>query len=316
MALDLLGRIRRTIICKRRYWNLRKLEETDPKEFYKNPNKYERMVYASFYGVYPDLKHPKDINQQLMALNIEALSDNKQRALRIMGADKYRVREYVEKKGFKEILVPLYGVYDRFEDIDFLELPSQFVVKSNFGCGHNLICKNKSELDIPFWTKKFSEWMAIEDFGLKTGEWHYGQIEKKIVVEKYIDSLGAISINDYKFHCFNGKVYGCFVGYDRVPNVKHDVQFDHYDKDWRLTDGILDSFHPRQRIIEKPTGYDEMVKIAEKLTEGIPYCRVDLYEDKGHILFGEMTFTPAGNMMDYYKQWVLEDMLRFYYATK
>ena len=231
-------------------------------------------------------------------------------------ADKYRVREYVASKGLEDILIPSYGVFDSFDEIDFDKLPNQFVIQSNFGCGHIWICKDKTKeiVNIEKWHKQFDEWMAITDFGLSTGEWQYSEMPHKLVITKYLDSLGAISLNDYKFHCFNGNVYGCLVVYDRSID-DHSYQLDHYDKDWHLTDGIRSKRHPKRRSIPKPVCYDRMLEVAKILSQDFPYCRVDLYEVEDQVLFGELTFTPQGNVMNYYTDAMLKDMLRFYKET-
>ena len=276
------------------------------------------MFYENWVGRRLNLRHPQDINHQLMKLSLEAFKDPIQHKLRVECADKYLVREYVKSKGLEDILIPSYGVFDSFDEIDFYKLPNQFVIQSNFGCGHIWICKDKkNELaDIEKWRKQFNEWMAITDFGLTSSEWQYSEMPHKLVITKYLDSLGAISVNDYKFHCFNGKVYGCLVVYDREIGVDHGMQLDHYDLNWNLTDGILASHHPKRRSISKPQCYDRMLEVAQKLSKDFPYCRVDLYEIEGKILFGELTFTPQGNVLSYYTDDVLKDMLRFYNETK
>ena len=276
------------------------------------------MFYENWLGKRLNLCHPQDMNHQLMKLSLEAYKDPIQHKLRVQCADKYRVREYVASKGLEDILIPSYGVYDSFDQIDFDKLPNQFVIQSNFGCGHIWICKDKKKelADIEKWRKQFNEWMEIKDFGLSSSEWQYSEMPHKLVITKYLDSLGAISVNDYKFHCMHGNVYGCFAAYDRVPGVEHGVQFDHYDIDWNLTDDILPSYHPKRRPIPKPQCYERMLEISRILSRDFPYCRVDLYEIEGQVLFGELTFTPQGNVLSYYTDEVLKDMLRFYNETK
>ena len=275
------------------------------------------MFYENWVGKRLNLRHPQDFNHQLMKLSLEAYNNPVQHKLRVECADKYLVREYVKSKGLEDILIPSYGVFDSFDEIDFDKLPNQFVIQSNFGCGHIWICKDKKEelADIEKWRKQFNEWMAITDFGLTSSEWQYSEMPHKLVITKYLDSLGAISVNDYKFHCMHGKVYGCFAAYDRIPSVAHGVQFDHYDIDWNLTDAILPSYHPKQRPIPKPQCYDRMLEVCEILSKDFPYCRVDLYEIEGKVLFGELTFTPQGNVLSYYTDEVLKDMLNFYNKT-
>ena len=171
MNLDLIGKIRRTIECKRRHRCMHDMVTGNPMRFYDNPEKYLRMVYASCYGRYPNLQRPEDINQQLMVLSLEALRDPKQHQLRVRCADKYLVRDYVAKKGLEDILIPDYGIFDSYDEIDFEKLPKQFVIQTNFGSGQIWICKDKASADLEKWRKQFDEWMAMDHFGLMTGEW-------------------------------------------------------------------------------------------------------------------------------------------------
>lgn len=280
-------------------------------------NTHMAMFYEGWVGKRLNLRHPENINQQLMKLSLEAYKDPIQHKLRVQCADKYRVREYVRSKGLEEILIPSYGVFNSFDEIDFNKLPNQFVIQSNFGCGHIWICKDKKKeiVDIQKWRNRFNEWMAIPDFGLSSSEWQYSEIPHKLVITKYLDSFGAISVNDFKFHCFNGDIYGCLVVYDRSIG-EHCYQLDHYDIDWNLTDGIRPGWHPKRREIPKPKCYNRMLEIAQMLSRDFPYCRVDLYEIDGQVLFGELTFTPQGNVMNYYTDEMLQDMLHFFNETK
>lgn len=276
---------------------------------------YLCLYYENMTGKRLNMSHPRNINERLMALSLAAYKDPIQHQLRVQCADKYRVREYVKSKGLEDILIPFYGEYDSFDEIDFDKLPNQFVIQTNFGSGQIWICKDKTSADIEKWHKQFDEWMAIKDFGWRTGEWQYNEIPHKLVITKYLDSLGAMSINDYKFHCINGHIYACLVGYDRDIE-HHQVQLDLYDTDWNLMDGIHVYKHPHQKPIPKPKSLSKMLKIAETLSASSKYVRVDLYEIGGDVMFGEMTFTPSANIMFSHTNERLIDMEQFFESTK
>src|SRR5699024_9501577 len=118
----------------------------------------------------------------------------------IIGADKYKVREYVKKKGLAHILNDLIGVWDNFEELDWSSLPKQFALKGNHGQGYNIICEDKSKLSPIYVQQKFSQWLS-EDFGMFSGEKHYSKIKPKIIAEKYLGD----DMTDYKFFCFHGE---------------------------------------------------------------------------------------------------------------
>lgn len=202
-------------------------------------------------------------------------------------SDKYEVRKWVENKIGNDYLVPLLGVWESFDEINFEQLPSQFVLKVNSGSGMNIIVKSKELLDLDRIKKKISFWMnqkfAFSGCGY---EMHYSFIKSKIIAEKYLEQLSEELI-DYKFICFSGKVYYCWVDVDRKNNHKRNI----YDKNWVLQPWNQFNYSNTQKVLQKPKNYEDMIKIAEKLSQGFSHVRVDLYNVSGKIYFGEMTFT-------------------------
>lgn len=314
--IDIIGRINRTLLCQKRKFYRTIWSHIQAKDFFKYPKMVPALWYASREGRLPNLHNPIDFNERLIAINYNAYFDEEQRNIRILGADKYAVRKLLIDKGYDHILNEIYGVYEKFDDINFDTLPNQFVLKLTNGSGYNYICLDKSKIDKKQLKVDFERWMLEAKYnGLTTGEWHYNLIDTKIIAEKYLSMLGeSVSLIDYKFHCINQHVYGEYVCYDRDPNSGR-VNYDHYDADWNLTNGVPPSFHPSQRPITKPLCFDEMKRIAVALSEGVEYVRVDLYEIEGKILFGELTFTPMGNYLPYTQERLI-DMEQFYRKTK
>lgn len=270
---------------------------------------YVSLWYYNWLGKWPNLKHPNDLNEALLAISVRNHSSPNGNAI-VKCTDKYAVREYISSHGYQDTLNELYGVYDNVEDIPFDKLPNQFVMKMNNASGRNLICNDKEKLDIFQVKQQFQSWLKDKTFGLRSGEWHYSRIKPKIVIEKYLENLGESSLIDYKFNCFAGKVYSCFVAYNRNPEKAHEeVCFDDYDISWRRSDNIKDIWHKDRKFIPKPQQFDRMVKMASELSKPFKYVRFDVYEVDGKILFGEMTFTPQGCVLEFYKDTFLKKAL-------
>lgn len=209
-------------------------------------------------------------------------------------ADKYLVRNWVTEKIGDKYLIPLLGVYNSFEEINFDELPNQFVIKCNHGCAYNIIVKDKSKLDLKNTKSKLDKWMN-ENFAFRNGcELHYRDIKHKIIIEKFIENKNSGGdLYDYKFWCFDGKVkYIQFLSERNLDGLK--MAF--YDKNWEKQHFVYN--HPLDhKNIEKPYNLDEMIELAEKLADGFNHVRVDFYRlDDGTIYFGEMTFTSASGI--------------------
>lgn len=158
-----------------------------------------KLYYLISTGKKLDLKNPKLFNEKIQWLKVYYRNP-----LYVKCADKYSVREYVSSQSYSEILNELYGVYDNIDDVNFNELPNKFVLKATHGCATNIICDDKSKLDIPLTKKKVSKWMK-QTTGLSTGEMHYKYIKPRIIIERYIGNDDGTLPIDYKIFCFNGK---------------------------------------------------------------------------------------------------------------
>ncbi len=209
-------------------------------------------------------------------------------------ADKYEVRSYVKKTIGNKYLIPLLNIYSSEHEIDLEKLPKSFVLKCTHGSNWNIICKDKSKLDWPIEKIKLHEWLN-SNFYFNFAERQYRNIKARIVCEKFLgDSNGLI---DYKFHCFAGKAEFIRIMVGRQDNMKRSS----YDLDWNLitsfkylNDKNLNSYP--EAILPKPKNLKKMIEIAEKLSKPFSYVRVDLYNVKGQIFFGELTFTPNAGL--------------------
>ncbi len=207
-------------------------------------------------------------------------------------ADKIRVRDYVADMIGEEYLVPLVGeIYDSADEIDFGALPERFVIKANHGCGFNYIVTDKSSIDEIEMRKTLNKWLDT-NISYFTLELQYGYIEPKLYIEKYLITDQMKDLPDYKFFCFNGKVYCLYVMVDTIKD-HHKSKLGIFDKDFNLLPYYRDDFTRLTEQLPKPENYNEMVRIAEKLSEGFSHVRVDLYDVNGKIFFGEMTFSTG-----------------------
>ena len=233
-----------------------------------------------------NLKEPKTFNEKLQWLKLYEWPKN---YLAIKCSDKYKVREYIDENGMSDYLNELYGVWDNANDIDFNKLPNQFVLKCNHGCGYNIICDDKTKLNLIETKKILNKWLK-EKFGKFNAEPHYDKIEPKIICEKF---LGG-NITDYKFFCFNGKAEFMYIASGFGNGIGEQVSF--FDKDgkkapYRRTD------YPVKEDAALPEKFEEMKKLSEELAKDFKFVRVDWFEENNKIYFGELTFTPCGGLM-------------------
>ena len=235
-----------------------------------------------------NLEKPKTFNEKLMWLK---LNDYPYNNLITKCADKYKVREYVKQSGCEEILNNLIAVYDNVDEIDFEKLPDKFVLKCNHAAGYNIICDNKENLDINDTKMKLKKWLKT-DYWKYVAELQYKNIDKKIICEDFLESNDKNAIEDYKIYCFNGKPLFCMICKERNTEK---TKYYFMDRNWKLMK-INKSVCKNENIkmIKKPKFIEKMYEYAEKLSKPFKFVRVDLYEYKEKIIFGELTFTPAG----------------------
>ena len=203
-------------------------------------------------------------------------------------AGRVGVREYVKEKGYENLLIKTYGVFDHFDDIDFSKLPNAFALKCTHGSQMNYICFDKSKLDISSIKKKFDKWLSTND-GKKTVELHYSPIKPQIIVEELMLENGKLP-TEYKLHVFNGKAKSLYV----VTSRGIDIRYNNYYIDWTPFDGSqFNGWKKTDKPLKKPDNLDELIKVSEDLASPFPFVRVDLYDINGTIYFSELTFTPA-----------------------
>lgn len=259
------------------------------------------MRYRYVFKKPLNLKNPKDLNEKILWAKLYSDTTEWTRL-----ADKYEVRKYVEALGLADILVKLYAVWYEVKDVDFDSLPELFIIKANNGDGKgtNKIIK-KSELNeekrIEL-LKLIDKWLHRKNIGALHAEPHYKSMRPCVIAEEVLPcEPGATTLTDYKIWCFNGKAYYVWICNNRSKggNSAHVMT---YDLDWKAHPefSVFNSDYLRGDIIPRPDNLDDMICVAEKLSQGFPELRVDLYNVRGKVYFGELTFTSQGGFMDFY----------------
>lgn len=240
---------------------------------------YIKLMFRIRVGHRLNLKNPQSFNEKLQWLKLYDRKD-----IYTDMVDKYKVREIIKERIGEEYLIPLLGVYDHFNDINFDKLPNQFVIKCNHDSGSVVICKDKKTFDYDVAKEKIEKALK-RDYYLNGREWPYKNVERKIVVEEYIHGLDDADVRDYKFFMFNGKLAYILVCSDRFKSLK----FTFFDKNIKFMN-CRQSNAEYDKSIKLPKNYKKMIELAEKLSEGTIQVRVDFYNIEGKIYFGELTF--------------------------
>ncbi|WP_280770892.1 ATP-grasp fold amidoligase family protein [Salipaludibacillus daqingensis] len=246
---------------------------------------YLKIKFKLRMGKKLDLQNPKTFNEKLQWLK---LFDHNPEYTKMV--DKYEVRKYIERTIGKQYLIPLIGVYNNYHEIDFSNLPNQFVLKPNHTSGDVFVCKDKSEIDFNKLKNEINKWLKLRYYW-NHRELPYKNVTPKIVCEKYLVDESSTELKDYKFLCFNGIVKCFYVGAKRN---KEDggTYANYYDLNWVSLPFEL-HFPRSENKIDKPMNFNKMVKLAEKLSKDTIFLRVDFYEVNGELYFGELTYYPG-----------------------
>lgn len=236
-----------------------------------------------------NLKNPQTFNEKIQWMKLYYYPQN---PLIVNGSDKYAVREYIVKKGYGDKLVPLLGVWNNAEDIDWSKLPKQFVLKCNHGCAYNIVVSNKDKINKSITVKQLNEWLK-EDFGAFNIEIHYSKIKPRLITCE--EFLGE-SITDYKFFCFNGKPHCIYVSTDLIHDRQAQIGF--FNLDGSKMPLHRDDYTDIPKVT-LPSFYNEMKEAAEVLCEEFPFVRVDFFVTNDTWYFAELTFTPGAGMMPF-----------------
>lgn len=245
---------------------------------------YLKLMYQVKLGKGLNLKNPTSFNEKLNWLKLYDRKD-----IYTKMADKYEVRQIVKERLGEEYLIPILGVWNRVEEIDFDSLPNQFVLKCTHDSGSVVICTDPVSFNREEAVKKLQDTMRINYF-YPSREWPYKNIKPRIIAEAYMVDESGTELKDYKIYNFSGKPELIQVDFGRFVHHERNL----YTLDWEYMDETIEYPNNREITIPKPEKLEEMLMCAGKLSEGIPSVRTDFYSINGRIYFGEITFYQEG----------------------
>jgi len=250
-----------------------------------NDKQRREHISNKYYEVYNKVLNWNDPKTYSEKMNVSKYLNSNNIKTKL--TDKYEVREWIKEKVGEEYLIPIIGVYNSFEEINFNELPNQFVIKCSHDSGSVTIVNDKNNIDYKKLANDYNFYMkrnlAFEEF-----EMHYLDIKPRIIIEKYMGN----ALRDYKFLCFGGKPYFVWVDFDRFDNHKRNV----YDMNWNLQRWNQRDYGNYEKEVLPPTCFEEMKRIVDVLAKDFDHVRVDLYDIDGKVYFGEMTFTNGSGL--------------------
>jgi len=249
-----------------------------------------KRLYKIRTGKILDLNNCKTLTEKIQWLKIYDSTP-----LKTMCSDKILVRQYCKQKLGKDLFIPIIGVWNKFDDIDFSKLPENYVLKTNHGSHTNIVVKNK-KIDKVSSKKNFDKWLS-KDWTWWGKEMAYKNIDRKIFAEQYMKDKVNGELTDYKFLCFNGNPTYCQVINDRGTK---DFHLNYYDMNFNFVDiSRTDVPSNKNKLDKKPENFEQMKEYAKKLSQDFNFVRVDFYEINNIVYLSELTFFPASGFCNY-----------------
>ncbi len=244
---------------------------------------YLKLLYRVTTGEKCNLKNPVTYNEKLQWLK---LNDRKSEYSDMV--DKYEVRKIIENSVGVEYLIPCYGVYNSFDEIDFGKLPEQFVLKCTHDSGSVVICKDKISFDMDS-ARKSLETAMKRDYYSTYREWPYKYVKPRIIAEKFMVDESGDDLKDYKVMCFNGRAEVIEVHENRFTEGKEHTQT-FYDRNWKKLPIVQEGLMYVQEERTAPVLLPKILELSEQLSKDMYHARIDWYIINGKIYFGEITF--------------------------
>jgi hypothetical protein len=252
--------------------------------------KYLRKMYEHIFGKKLNLSNPKSYNEKLQWLK---LYDRKVQYTIMV--DKYSAKDYVGNIIGEQYIIPTLGVWDNVENINFEQLPNQFVLKCTHDSHGLVICKDKDKLDIKATKKKLRKALK-KNYYYSYREWPYKDVHPRIIAEKYMEDRKKGTLKDYKILCFNGEPKLIELHNERFSN-NHTQDF--YDISWNKLNISQYGYSISDKSEEKPVLLSEMLRLSKVLADGIPHIRVDWYIVDDKLYFGELTFFDGAGLAQF-----------------
>ncbi len=253
---------------------------------------YLKILYRLSLGESCNLKKPVKYNEKLQWLK---LHDRKPEYEKMV--DKYEVRAYIADELDEEYLIPCYGVYDSFEQIDFSKLPEQFVLKCTHDSGSVEICKDRAKFDFESAKDRLTIAMG-KNYYSTYREWPYKNVKPRIIAEKFMVDETVDDLRDYKVMCFNGEAKLIEVHENRFSRERGYTQT-FYDREWNKLDIAQKGFLPTDEQREKPVKLEEMLALSEKIAKDMYHVRIDWYLIGDKLYFGEITFYDGSGFTEF-----------------
>ncbi len=197
--------------------------------------------------------------------------------LRVFVTDKEFAKLYVKAVVGDKFNVPTIDVIRNADAVEHYDFPANCCIKPTHASG-KVIRRTSNE---PIDRTEIRSWFSLNYY--KNGrEANYRTLQPKIIIEPLI--FDSANNDDYKLFCLDGNVKLILMNVDRYTN--HTRRF--FDADWHAMDFSI-GYPMSKTIPARPGNLEEMLAVAQKLSSGFGFVRVDIYSNGETCYVGEIT---------------------------
>jgi len=260
-----------------------------------------KFAFWRAHGAWPDVANPKSFSEKVQYRKLFVRDELMPRLV-----DKEEMKCLVRDIVGHDAFTPqTYWVGSDISSMDFSLIPRPVVVKPTHMCDCVRFVREEDALDVESLANECRSWLKGQ-YGAANREWVYGGIEPRILIEEMLGD-GAVP-PDYKLWVFGGKVELIQVDvarFERHERAIYDTSWNKlpvsvcrptYRRIWNNRPDAKAHPAPATREIPKPATLDTMISVAGKLGAMFDFVRVDLYEHRGRVAVGELTFFPGSGL--------------------
>lgn len=238
-----------------------------------------------FCRYYPNIRKPSTFNEWINWYKL-FYADN----LMTYCVDKYTFKNYVSEKVGDKYVCKLYAAFSDVNELDNLELPHEYVIKSNVSSGGQNVLRisspphihatraNKDRLKA-----RLANWLLPwQNIYYHTFDWAYRDINPLIIIEEYLTDKKF----DIKIFCFGGNPEFLYVDSDSLSKTFYS---NCYDTSWNPLP-VRRHGQPFPYPVNPPDYLPELLRIASILSKPFPHARVDFMVSDTEIKLSEITF--------------------------
>jgi hypothetical protein len=251
---------------------------------------YIWLRYWRRHGRPPHLFAPRRFTEKLQWRKLFDLDPR-----HTMLCDKFALRSFLAERGGADLLVPLLWIGESAQSIPFDRFAGPYVLKCTHGNAMNIFVDDPGAVDRPAVEAMLSRWLGRNHGRALVESGHIG-VPPRIMAEAMLREADGRPPREFKVFVFGGKAALIAIRVN-VDHFVHSVL--HVLPDWTPTPLKLDTPLYEGALPARPAAFDRMMDVAEAVGADFDHVRVDFFECRGRLYFGEVSLYSQSGLVPF-----------------